>query len=197
MASSQGTTSASSASTPGVGTPEVQQLRAQVHQYDAIIKEKTAQQRDVQRQIALYQSRVQVSPNVEEQYKLLTRDHESAQNFYNDLAKKRSESSMMGDMNHQAETAEFRILDRANLPEGPSFPNPLYFSLGGLAVGLAVGIGMMALSEVRDKTLRTEEDVEFFLQLPTLANIPSVEGARRRAAAGKNSSDGPRLVASA
>jgi polysaccharide chain length determinant protein (PEP-CTERM system associated) len=197
MASSQGTTSASSTSTPGVGTPEVQQLRAQVHQYDAIIKEKTAQQRDVQRQIALYQSRVQVSPNVEEQYKLLTRDHESAQNFYNDLAKKRSESSMMGDMNHQAETAEFRILDRANLPEGPSFPNPLYFSLGGLAVGLALGIGMMALSEVRDKTLRTEEDVEFFLQLPTLANIPSVEGARRRAAAGKSASDGPRLVASA
>jgi protein tyrosine kinase modulator len=197
MASSQGTTSASSASTAGVGTPEVQQLRAQVHQYDSIIKEKTAQQRDVQRQIALYQSRVQVSPNVEEQYKLLTRDHESAQNFYNDLAKKRSESSMMGDMNHQAETAEFRILDAANLPEGPSFPNPMYFTLGGLAVGLALGIGMMALSEVRDKTLRTEEDVEFFLQLPTLANIPSVESARRHAAAGKNSSDGPRLVASA
>jgi capsular polysaccharide biosynthesis protein len=101
----------------------------------------------------------------------------------------------MGDMNHQAETAEFRILDPANLPEGPSFPNPMYFSLGGLAVGLVLGIGMMVLREVRDKTLRTEEDVEFFLQLPTLANIPSVEGARRHA--GKNSSDGPRLVASA
>jgi polysaccharide chain length determinant protein (PEP-CTERM system associated) len=195
MASSPGTTSASAASTAGVGTPEAQQLRAQVHQYDSIIKEKTAQQRDIQRQIGLYQSRVQVSPNVEGQYKLLTRDYESAQNFYNDLAKKRSESSTMGDMNHQAETAEFRILDPANLPEGPSFPNPMYFSLGGLAVGLVLGIGMMVLREVRDKTLRTEEDVEFFLQLPTLANIPSVEGARRHA--GKNSSDGPRLVASA
>jgi hypothetical protein len=55
----------------------------------------------------------------------------------------------------------------------------------------------MALREVRDKTLRTEEDVEFFLQLPTLANIPSVEGARRHAAAAKDTGDGPRLVASA
>jgi uncharacterized protein involved in exopolysaccharide biosynthesis len=181
----------------GAETPEIQQLRAQVHQYDSIIKEKTAQQRDIQRQIGLYQSRVQVSPNVEEQYKLLTRDHETAQAFYNDLLKKRSESSMVSDMNHQDANAEFRILDPANLPEAPSFPNPLYFLLGGLAVGLALGAGMMALSELRDKTLRTEEDIEFFLQLPTLANIPSVENARRRAAGGKDSSEGPRLVASA
>lgn len=194
MASAPGTTSAA-ANSAGVETPEIQQLRAQVHQYDSVIKEKTTQQRDVQRQIALYQSRVQVSPNVEEQYKLLTRDHESALGFYNDLLKKRSESSMVSDMNHQIANAEFRILDPANLPDGPSFPVPLYFVLGGLAVGLALGAGAMALSELRDKTLRTEEDVEFFLQLPTLANIPSVESARRRTA--KSSSEGPRLVASA
>jgi polysaccharide chain length determinant protein (PEP-CTERM system associated) len=193
MGSSQGASTDGSAT---VDTPEIQQLRAQVHQYDAIMKEKTAQQRDVQRQIALYQSRLQLSPNVEEQYKVLTRDHQAALDFYNDLMKKRSESAMVSDMNHQAESAEFRILDPANLPAGPSFPNPLYFSLGGLAAGLALGLGIIALREVRDKTLRTEEDVEFFLQLPTLANIPSVESARRHGA-GKDSAEGPRLVASA
>ena len=193
IGSSQG---ASPVGVSTLDTPEIQQLRAQVHQYDAVMKEKTAQQRDVQRQIALYQSRLQLSPNVEEQYKVLTRDHQTALDFYNDLLKKRSESAMVSDMNHQAESAEFRILDAANLPDGPSFPNPLYFSLGGLAAGLALGIGIIALRELRDKTLRTEEDVEFFLQLPTLANIPSVEGARRHAA-GKDSADGPRLVASA
>jgi polysaccharide chain length determinant protein (PEP-CTERM system associated) len=196
MASSQGSPSGGGAATAALEAPEIQQLRAQIHQYDSIIKEKTAQQRDIQRQISLYQSRVQVSPNVEEQYKQLTRDHESALSFYNDLLKKRSESAMMGDMHHQAETAEFRILDRANLPEGPSFPNPLYFSLGGLAAGLALGLGIIVLREMRDKSIRTEEDIEYFLQLPTLANIPSVEAARRRAAAGKDS-EGPRLVASA
>jgi len=185
-----------SATTATVDTPEVQQLRAQVHQYDSIIKEKTAQQREVQKQLALYQSRLQLSPNVEEQYKQLTRDYQTAADFYNDLLKKRSESAMVSDMN-LAGNAEFRILDAANLPNGPSFPNPLYFALGGLAIGLLLGVGIAAISELRDKTLRTEEDIEFFLQLPTLANIPSVEGARRQAAAGKDPSEGPRLVASA
>jgi polysaccharide chain length determinant protein (PEP-CTERM system associated) len=199
MASSgaQSPSSGATTSAAGLDTPEIQQLRAQVHQYDSIIKEKTAQQRDVQRQIGMYQSRLQLSPNVEEQYKVLTRDYQSALDFYNDLLKKRSESAMVRDMNHQTENAEFRILDTANLPDSPSFPNPLYFLLGGLAAGLAIGLGIIMLRELRDKTLRTEEDVEFFLQLPTLANIPSVEGARRQAAAGKPSSEGPRLVASA
>ena len=195
MASSAGASPATTTAT--VDTPEIQQLRAQVHQYDATIKEKTAQQHDVQRQINLYQSRLQTTPSVEEQYKVLTRDHESALTFYNDLLKKRSESAMYGDMNHQTQIGEFRVLDAANLPESPSFPNPLYFTLGGLVAGLALGVGLMGLRELRDKTLRTEEDVEFFLQLPTLANIPSVEGARRHAAARKNAGDGPRLVANA
>jgi polysaccharide chain length determinant protein (PEP-CTERM system associated) len=187
--------SSTTASGPVADSPEIQQLRAQVHQYDSVLKDKTAQQRDLQRQIGLYQSRLQLSPNVEEQYKQLTRDSQSALDFYNDLLKKRSETSMVSDMNHQASTGEFRILDAANLPNGPSFPNTLYFALGGLAGGLALGLGIMALREIRDKTLRTEEDIEFFLQLPTLANIPSVEGARRHAA--KDPTDGPRLVASA
>ena len=194
-AAGSGSQSAGASSAGAIETPEIQQLRAQVHQYDATIKEKTGQQRELQRQIALYQSRMQLTPNVEEQYKVLTRDHQSAQDFYNDLLKKRSESSMVSDMNHEAESADFRILDAASLPETPSFPVPLYFALGGLAAGLILAVGIIALREVQDKALRTEEDVEFFLQLPTLANIPSVENARTRAA---NSNDGgPRLVANA
>ena len=177
-----------------IETPETQQLRAQVHQYDVTVKEKNAEQREVQRKINMYQGRMQVSPNVEEQYKQLTRDYQSAADSYNDLTKKRGDSAMVSDMNHQNGSAEFRILDAANLPGSPSFPIPLFFTLGGLGAGLILGVGMMVLREGRDKTLRSEEDVEFFLQLPTLANIPSVAKVRHSA---KDASDGPRLVASA
>jgi uncharacterized protein involved in exopolysaccharide biosynthesis len=196
IASGGGQASATS-SAAVVETPETQQLRAQLHQYDATVKEKTSEQREIQRKINLYQGRMQLSPNVEEQYKQLTRDYQSAQDFYNDLLKKRSDSAMVSDMNHQKGSAEFRILDAANLPDSPSFPNPLFFTLGGLGIGLALGIGMTALREARDKTLRSEEDVEFFLNLPTLANIPSVASARRNAVGFKDPKDGPRLVASA
>jgi len=102
------------------------------------------------------QSRLQLSPNVEEQYKILTRDYQTALDFYNGLLKKRSESAMVSDMNHQAESAEFRILDAANLPEGPSFPNPtLLFWLGGLAAGpCALALGSSRCGRFANKTLR-------------------------------------------
>jgi polysaccharide chain length determinant protein (PEP-CTERM system associated) len=195
MASAQSSASASNKTSGGIDTPEIQQLRAQVHQYDTAVKEKAAEQRDLQRKIGMYQGRLQLSPNVEAQYKQLTHDYQAALDFYNDMLKKRSVAAVQGGLNQDKYSGNFRILDTASLPSSPSFPNPLYFTLGGLAAGLMVGLGSVLALESRDKTLRTEQDVEFFLQLPTLANIPSVEAARRSAASGKHGSSGPRLVA--
>jgi uncharacterized protein involved in exopolysaccharide biosynthesis len=158
-----------------VDTPEIGQLRAQVHQYQAAVKEKTAQQKEIQRQIKLYQSRLQLSPSVEEQYKVLTRDYTTAADFYNDLLKKRSESAMTASLRQTTNTDRFRVLDPPDLPAGPSFPVPLYFVLGGLVMGLAIGLGIALIREALDKTLRTEKDVDALLQIPTLVLIPSVE----------------------
>lgn len=52
--------------------PEIRQVRLQIHQYDAVIAQATAEQKRLQGQISLYQGRVSLSPTVEEQYKELT-----------------------------------------------------------------------------------------------------------------------------
>src|SRR5581483_6323921 len=69
--------------------PEIQQLRVQIHQYGDAISQATRDQKRLQQQIAIYQSRVSLSPGVEEQYKVLTRDYDTAQKFYQDLLAKR------------------------------------------------------------------------------------------------------------
>ncbi len=69
---------------------------------------------------------------------------------------------------------QFRVMDPADLPEKPSFPNRPLFAGGGLGFGLALGVGITLLLELRDKTLRTENDVEHFLGLPTLATVPVI-----------------------
>ncbi|MGH9725903.1 MAG: GNVR domain-containing protein, partial [Candidatus Acidiferrales bacterium] len=158
-----------------VEPPQIQQLRAQVHQYDEMIRQETAQQTDVQRQIRMYQARVQLSPVVEEQYKEMTRDYQTALDMYNDLLKKRSQSAMATDLERRQESEQFRVLDAANLPDRPSFPNRPLFTFGGLAFGLGLGIGIALLLEMRDTTLRSEGDVEFLLKLPMLAIVPALE----------------------
>ena len=153
---------------------QVLQLRAQIHQYDQVIKERTQQQEDIQKQINLYQSRVQASPAVEQEYKLLTRDHQVVLDSYNEMVKKRDQSEVGQRLVESQKDEHFLILDPANLPDSPSFPKLPLFAGGGLGAGLALGIALTLLLEVQDTSLRSERDVEVVLRLPVLAMIPVI-----------------------
>lgn len=159
---------------PLVEPAQIQQLRAQIHQYDQVIKERTQQQEDIQAQIKLYQARVQASPTVEQEYKLVTRDHQSALDFYNDLLKKRDQSAMAMNLEKSQQGEQFQVLDPANLPDKPSFPKMPIFAGGGFAGGLALGLGFTLLLEMQDTSMRSEHDVEAALHLPVLAMIPVI-----------------------
>jgi polysaccharide chain length determinant protein (PEP-CTERM system associated) len=157
--------------------PQILQLRSQVHAYEQAVKNLTADQDRLREQIRLYQSRIQLSPIVEQEYKEITRDYQTALDFYNDLLKKRNQSEMATDLERRQQGEQFRVMDPANLPEKPSFPNRPLFALGGLGGGLMLGLLFAVLVEMRDKSLRSELDVEFYLEAPALAVIPSVAGS--------------------
>ena len=163
------------AAKPAVEPVQITQWRAQVHTAEQIIAEKTREQEQIKQQIKLYQSRVQASPLIEQQYKELTRGYQTALDSYNDLLKKRDASAMSRDLNQQQQGEQFSILDPANLPDKPSFPNRPLFALGGLGGGLALGLGLAFLLETQDNSLRSERDVEVALRLPVLAMVPAIE----------------------
>ena len=154
---------------------QVAQLRAQIHNYDQVIAEKAREQEQIKQQIRVYQDRVQSSPIIEQQFKELTRDHQTALDFYNDLLKKRDQSAMATDLEHHQEGEQFRVLDPANLPNKPTFPNRPLFALGGFGGGLGLGLAIAFLLEMKDTSMRSERDVEFTLRLPVLAMVPAIE----------------------
>lgn len=154
---------------------QITQLRAQVHAADQTVVEKTKEQQQIKKQIALYQERVQASPAIEEQYKEMTRGYQTALDAYNDLLKKRDASVMAQALNSEQEGEQFYLLDPANLPDSPSFPKRPLFALGGLVGGLGLGLGLAFVLEMQDTSMRSERDVEFVLHLPVLAMIPEVE----------------------
>jgi uncharacterized protein involved in exopolysaccharide biosynthesis len=151
--------------------PEIQQLRAQLHQAELAVIQKQEEQKHLQGQIGTLQGRLQLSPKIQQQFKSLTRDYQTALEFYNDLLKKRNESQMATELEHRQQGEQFRVLDAPSFPERPSFPNRPLFGSGGLGAGLIVGLGLVQLSEWRDKSMRSRHDVEIYLRLPTLAQI--------------------------
>jgi protein tyrosine kinase modulator len=154
---------------------QIQQLRLQIHQIDIAIKQKTQEQARLKQQMGAYQARLSMSPKVEEQFKAVTRDHDTALKFYNDLLAKRDQAQMGAALERQQQGEQFSIMDPADLPQRPSYPNRPLLAGGGLGLGFALGLGISLLLEYRDKSLRTEGDVEVFLHLPTLAMVPVVK----------------------
>jgi polysaccharide chain length determinant protein (PEP-CTERM system associated) len=159
---------------PALEPEGIQRLRAQVHTLDQMIAEKSKEQEEVKRQIKEYQGRVQSSPAVEQEYTELTRGYQTALDTYHQLDKERQDAEMATNLELRQEGENFTILDPANLPDRPSFPNRPLFALGGFGGGLALGLGLAFFLEMQDTSIRNERDVEFALRLPVIAMLPAI-----------------------
>ncbi len=153
----------------------VQQLRAQVRNLELSVQEKLREQQNIQKQIKVYAARIEMSPKVQEQYKSITRDYNTALGFYNELLAKKNQSEMATDLEKRQQGEQFRVMDPPNLPATPTYPNRMMFAAGGLAGGLVLGVLLALGLEFKDKSLRTEGDIEWCLELPTLAQVPRMD----------------------
>jgi polysaccharide chain length determinant protein (PEP-CTERM system associated) len=152
-------------------TPQLQQLKAQLHAAQQAMAAAKQEQTGIEKQVRTYEARIDSSPQVEQEYKQVTRDHETALQFYNTLLSKMNESSMATALERRQQGEQFRVMDAPNLPEAPTFPNRPAFAGGGLAAGLMLGLLVAGLLEYHDTSLRNERDIFAFTKLPTLAII--------------------------
>ena len=149
----------------------MQQLRAQLRAADVGIEAKRKEQANLESNIRNYQARIESSPMIEQQYKELTRDYQTALSFYDDLLGKMNQSKMATDLEKRQQGEQFSVMDQANLPDAPFSPKRSLFVVSGAAFGFALGVIIAGLLEYRDTSLRSERDVWAFTKLPTLGLI--------------------------
>ncbi len=155
--------------------PQIQQLRAKIRLDDMSIADSVKHQAQIQVEIRQLQARLQASPMVEQQFKELTRNYQTASDMYNDLLKRQQNSSMAGELENKQQSETFRILDSPSLPQTPSFPKKIVFLGGGGGAGLTLGLGILYLLALTDKAMYSERDVELCLKLPVLTLVPNLE----------------------
>ena len=154
--------------------PQIQQLRAKLKLDEANIADLLRQQAQIQSQTRTLQGRVQSTPMVEQQYKEMTRNYQTASEFYQELLRKSQTSGMAKDLAQQQDSEQFKVYDPPSLPTTPSFPKKTYFVGGGFGGGLAVALGIMFILALMDKTIHTEREAELFLKLPVLTVVPTL-----------------------
>src|SRR5215472_15170620 len=107
---------------PPNSRPEILHLKHQSHQDEQVIAQATVNQKRLQKSIDLYQSQLSLSPEIEEQYKQLTRDNETAHTIYDNLLSNKSAAEMQTEMERKQQGEQMRLLNPASLPSSPSFP---------------------------------------------------------------------------
>lgn len=160
---------------PAYAEPQaIRDLRHQIAQYDDVILSKTKQQAALQKQIQVYEARVQMSPLIDQKFKELTRNYQTALDFYRQLLTKKAQAEMGADLERRQQGQDFSVIDPATLSSTPTSPKRALFAGGGAGAGLFLALGIALWLELRDKLIRTERDVEFYLEATTLALVPAL-----------------------
>ena len=154
---------------------QLQQLRTRIQQAELTYSDLIKRQAKIQDAIRVVEGHIEASPMVELQLKELTRNYQTAQEFYNELLKKQENADMGRRMVHEQQGEHFSVLDPPSLPTSPSFPKMLNFAGGGFGGGAVLALIILYLLMATDKTLHTEREVEQYLRIPVLTSVPLIE----------------------
>lgn len=111
----------------------------------------------------------------EVQYGVLSRESSSNQQLYDMVLKRTKEAGISGG----SEATNVHVVEEAIAPKVPVAPRKAQNILLAAAVGLCLGVGLAFFLEYYDTSIRTPEEIERYLGLPTLGVIPLFEHSRK------------------
>lgn len=120
-----------------------------------------------------YEKRIEKSPEVEQALFILERDYNNVRNSYTSLLDKRLNARVVENLEKHQKSGNFRILDSANFPRSPVFPNQRRILIFGFILGCGLGVGIIVMQEQFNPQFRRPEDVEYMLGPQLLAVIPN------------------------
>jgi len=156
--------------------------REQLAQATREVKRLEAKRTDLEGRIAAIRARVEGTPQTEQELASLNRDYDKLSENYVALLSKQLEAQMAGRLERRWKGDRFRILDPANLPEKPYFPQPLLVIGLGAVLGLFTGLGVSLLAEFADPSVKDIHDLQAILAHPVLARIPHLPDLVRTSA---------------
>jgi len=110
------------------------------------------------------------------QYNILKREADTNKELYKGLLQRMKEAGISAGIM----ASNIQVIDQAELPTKPYKPNKQLNILLAAVVGLFLGIGLAFFFEYLDNTVKTPEDVEQLIRLPSLGMVPEISYERRR-----------------
>jgi len=110
------------------------------------------------------------------QYNILKREADTNKDIYKGLLQRMKEAGVSAGIM----ASNIQVVDQAELPTKPYKPNKRLNLLLAAVVGLFLGVGLAFFFEYLDNTVKTPEDVEQLIRLPSFGMVPEISYERQR-----------------
>lgn len=124
-------------------------------------------------------------PAIEQQYIELGNERESTKKKYAEIMNKLIESQISLELEQSQKGQRFTIIDPANYPEKPSWPNRMAIIITGFILALGGGIGIVLAVEYLDSSLRTAAELGEISEIPVMTVVPFIQTEKDRKRAKK------------
>ena len=154
-----------------------QEVRKEIKSLEAEQAVLLAREKAMEKTIVDFDQEALSTNRKELKYSILQRSVKTNQKLYDTLLSKVEESNVVKD----ADVSNIRIVEKAALPLSPIKPKKKLNLALSIIFGLMTGVGLAFLIEYMDRSLRTEEDVQRYMDLPVLSVVPEADKAKSKA----------------
>jgi uncharacterized protein involved in exopolysaccharide biosynthesis len=134
-----------------------------------------AKEKVIQSTIADFKQEAMETGKKELHHNIFKRNVEMNQRLYDAILSSLKEA----DLTRNLDVSNIRILERAVLPKSPIGPNKKQNLIIAVIIGLMLGVAYSFSWEFLDRSLKTEEDAQKYLNVPVLGIIPKVSKKKR------------------
>jgi polysaccharide biosynthesis transport protein len=134
----------------------------------------TAREKELSQQVDQEKARALALNDASLKDAILAREVDTNRQLYESVLKRMKEMGVAA----AVRASNVSVVDQATPPRFPSSPRRGLVMLLSVLLGLSGGVGIAFITEYLDDTLKTPEEVERLLRLPSLAFVPDMRGAQ-------------------
>jgi polysaccharide chain length determinant protein (PEP-CTERM system associated) len=168
---------------PQPDNPAYLQVQAQLAAVERELSALHTERARAKTQVDEYSRRLFTAPEIEREYLALTRDYELAQEEYREIKEKLGAADMARAFEAEQRGERFTLIRSPSTPTTPHSPNRLGILLLGFVLAFGGGIGVAAIAEWSDNTVRGARDLRDILEMPPIGTVPRIynrEDQRKR-----------------
>ncbi len=155
--------------------PAYIQLQAQLSAAESELKSILQSREEIRVKIADFEERLMKSPQVEREYRTLTRDYENALAKYKEVKAKQLEAELAESLERESKGERFSLIEPPLLPEEPAKPNRLAIFFLGMVFSMAGGVGTVAVAESMSDSIKGSQGLIAVTGAPPLVVVPYIE----------------------